>query len=128
MKRMIELKHVGEARDHVRGLLESLCDRLEEKLAHFPKDAVSLHVLFEEHPKLFHTAVTCHIPGHTVAAHEEQRQAGLSIRKAFAEVARQLERQKANVRHDHLRRQSQRGSRKLAKAAGFTEDGRDAEE
>jgi ribosome-associated translation inhibitor RaiA len=79
---------------------------LEEKLDHFPPDAVSLHVLFEENGthKLFRTALTCHVPGHTVAAHEEGRAAGETIRKAFAEVERQLEKQKAFLRREHLRR------------------------
>ena len=109
MKRIIELKHVG-AKPHVRTLLEELLDRLEEKLRHFPGDTVSVHVLFEENGthKLFRTALTCHVPGHTVAAHEEQREAGVSIRRAFGELERQLEKQKAVVRHEHLLRRVKR--------------------
>ena len=105
MKRIIELKHVGP-KDHVRQLLEELLDRLEEKLAHFPADTVTAHALFEENGahKLYRASVTCHVPGHTVAAHEEHREAGSAIRKAFAEVERQLEKQKASIRHEHLRR------------------------
>jgi len=110
MKRTIELKHVGP-RSHVRGLLEELIGRLEEKLEHFPSDAVSLHVLFEENGShlLYRTDLTCHVPGHTVAAHEEGRDAGTTIRKAFADAGRQLEKQKALIRHEHLRRHPQRG-------------------
>ncbi len=105
MKRTIELKHVGP-KQHVQTLLDGLIGRLEEKLSHFPSDAVSLHVVFEENGthKLFRTALTCHVPGHTVAAHEEGRNAGASIRAAFAEVQRQLEKQKASLRHERLRR------------------------
>jgi ribosome-associated translation inhibitor RaiA len=105
MRQIIELKHVGP-KGHVRTLLEALIGRLEEKLSHFPQDTVSLHVLFEENGthKLFRTALTCHVPGHTVAAHEEGREAGMTIRKAFAEVERQLEKQKAFLRREHLRR------------------------
>lgn len=113
MKQTIELKRVGP-RHHVQQLLEELIARLDEKLRHFPKDAVSLHVLFEENGshKLFHTALTCHLPRHTVAAHEEGRDAGAVIRRAFAEVERQLEKQKAVVRSDYLRRaESQRRRR-----------------
>ena len=93
-------------------LLEELIDRLEEKLAHFPQDVVSVHVVFEENGahKLYRTALTCHVPGHTVAAHDEHRDAGTAIRTAFAEVARQLEKQKAFLRREHLRRQPRRGS------------------
>ena len=108
MKCTIELKHVGP-KELVRALLEDLIGRLEEKLNHFPPDAVSLHVLFEENGthKLFRTALTCHVPGHTVAAHEEGREAGSTIRNAFAEVERQLEKQKAFLRREHLRRHRQ---------------------
>ncbi len=108
MKRTIELKHVGP-RDHVRHLLEELIARLEEKLSHFPQDTVSLHVLFEENGshKLFRTSLTCRIMGHTVAAHEENRVPGTAIRNAFAEVNRQVEKQKALLRREHLRKRSQ---------------------
>lgn len=109
MKQTIELKHVGP-KQHVRTLLEELIGRLEDKLAHFPADAVSLHVLFEENGrhKLYRTSLTCHVPGHTVAAHEEGRDAGLSIRSAFSQVQRQLEKQKAVIRHERGRRQPSR--------------------
>ena len=109
MKRFIELKHV-KAKDHVRGLLGELMDRLEHKLQHFTNDVVSVHVLFEENGRhaLFRAAVTCHVPGQTVAAHEEQREAGLAIRRAFVEVERQLERRKAIRRHERLVRRSKR--------------------
>ena len=107
MKRIIEVKHVGP-RGHVQQLLGGLIDRLENKTAHFPQEAVSLHVLFEENGtrKLYRTSLTCHVPGHTVAAHEERRDAGTSIREAFAELERQLEkeRQKALLHQAHGRR------------------------
>ena len=109
MKRFIELKHV-KAKDHVRGLLEELMDRLEHKLRHLTNDAVSLHVLFEENGRhaLYRAAVTCHVPGHTVAAHEEQRDPGAAIWQAFAEIERQLEKRKASRRHERLVRRSKR--------------------
>src|SRR3989338_1766036 len=107
MKRTIELKHVGP-RQHVQTLLDELINRLEEKLDHFPQDALSVHVVFEENGthKVFRTSLTCHVPGHVVAAHEEGREAGSSIRKAFSEVERQLEKQKAILRREYLRRRS----------------------
>ena len=119
MKRFIELKHV-KAKHHVRGLLGELMDRLEHKLQHFTNDVVSVHVLFEENGRhaLFRAAVTCHVPGQTVAAHEEQREAGLAIRRAFAEVERQLERRKAIRRHERLVRRS----RSVSKQGGMHEE------
>ena len=118
MKRFIELKHV-KAKDHVRGLLEELMDRLEHKLRHFTNDAVSLHVLFEENGghALYRAAVTCHVPGHTVAAHEEQRDPGTAIRQAFAEIERQLEKRKASRRHERLVRRSKRSQSGVRVAA-----------
>ena len=119
MKRTIEVKHV-EPKAHVRVLLEELVDRLEERLTHVHSEAVSIHVLFEENGshKLYRTSVTCHLPGHTVAAHEERRDAGSSIRDTFAEVGRQLEKRKAILRREPLRRRSRRRQREGASAEG----------
>ena len=109
MKCTIELKHVGP-RSHVQLLIEELVARIEDKLSHFAGDSVSLHVIFEENGshKLYRMAVNCHLPKHTVAAHQEGRDAGLCIRKTFAEVERQLEKQKAIIRHEHDVRRSRR--------------------
>ncbi len=109
MKRFIELKHVGP-KEHVRRLIEGLMDHFEEKVAHFSPDAVSVHTVFEENGThtLYRTSVTCHIPRHVVAAHEEGREAGATIRRAFKEVERQLDKCNAIVRGEHLRRRSQR--------------------
>ena len=115
MQRTVELKHVGAA-SQVRTLLHELIDRLEDRLRRFGRDAVSVHVVFEENSahQLYRTSLTCHVPGHIVAAHEERRDPGAAIRKAFAEVERQLERQKAVVRHERLLRRVKRERRKPA--------------
>lgn len=109
MKRFIELKHV-KPKQHVRDLLEHLMGRLEERLSHFPDDAVSLHVVFEENGThtLFRTSVSCHFPHHMVAAHEEARDPGTSIREAFEELERQIEKHKALFRREPMRRRSRR--------------------
>ena len=112
MKRTIELKHVSAKRT-VQGLLDGLMDRLEEKLGHLNGDAVSVHVAFEENSahRLFRTSVTCHVPGHLVAAHEEQRDAGAAARKAFAEVERQLAKYARAARRQQLVRRLQHNTR-----------------
>ena len=112
MQRIIELKHVGP-KALVRNLLEELIGRLEEKLRPFASDATSVHVVFEVNGshKLYRTSLTCHVPGHVVAAHEEDHDAGASIRAAFAEMERRLEKQKAIARHEHELRRSKRLSR-----------------
>ena len=114
MQRTIELKHVG-AKSHVQRLLNELIDRLEERLQPFGREAASVHAVFEENRahRLYRASLTCHVPGHMVAAHEEQRDPGVAIRKAFAEVERQLERQKAVVRHERLLRRVQRVQRRV---------------
>ena len=124
MKRLVEIKHVGP-RGHVQRLLEELMARLEDKVSHFPPEAVSLHVLFDENGshKLYRVALTCHVPGHTVAAHGESRDAGLTIRRAFAEVTRQLEKQKAIIRHERDRRRTRKAAKTIqVRAARETTD------
>ncbi len=115
MKQTIELKHVGP-KGHVQALLADLIGRLEEKLGHLPQDATSIHVVFEENGlhKLYRTSVTCHVPGRMVAAHEESRDSGTTIRRAFAEIERQLEKYKAVHRHEYQRRRSKRTVRTSA--------------
>lgn len=112
MKRFIELKHV-RGKDQVRALLDELIDRLDEKLTHFPSDAVSVHAVFEENGnrKVYRSSVTCHLPRHMVAAHEEGRDPGVVIRASFDEVERQLEKQKAIIRHEHDVRRLKRNGR-----------------
>ena len=99
MKRTIEMKHVGP-RKHVRALIDDLIDRLEDRLHRFQQDAVSVHVLFEENGArtLYRTCLSCHIPRHMLAAHEESRNPGAAIRKAFKELERQVEKQSSRLR------------------------------
>ena len=114
MKRTIELKHVGP-RQHVQRLLEELIDRLEDKLRRVSPEATSVHAVFEENGthKLYRISLTCHLPpGHVVAAHDEGRDAGQAIRSAFAELERQLEKQKALLRHEPQLRRSKRTPQK----------------
>ena len=117
MQRVIELKHVGP-KEHVRNLVEDLIDHLESKLQHFAQNAVSIHALFEENGShaLYRIALTCHVPGRVVAAHKESRDAGLIIRKAFAEIERQLEKHNITVRRTHLQRRLAQQRRQAALA------------
>lgn len=110
MQRTIEVKHV-QPKAHVRQLLEELIERLERQLRHFPDEAVSVHVLFEENGsrQLYRTSITCHVPGRMVAAHEEHREPGAAIREAFAEVRRQIAKVKSLPR-ERARREKMRAS------------------
>ena len=107
MKHLIEFKHVGP-KAHVRQAIDELIRRLEEKFQHLPPDATSIHVLFEENGThtLYRTSLTCHVPGLVVAAHEEGREAGATIREAFRELERQLAKREAMRRRETRRRRS----------------------
>ena len=109
MKRVIELKHVGP-KDLVRTLIDELIDRLEDRLKHFRDDSLSIHVLFEENGthKLYRTAVSCHLPGHQLAAHDEGANAGMTIRSAFKEISRQAEKHSTLVRRTSVRKRAAR--------------------
>lgn len=113
MKCSIDLKHVGP-REHVRALIQQLCGHLEERLRHFSPEATTLHVLFDENGSktLFRTSLSCHVPPrHLLATREEDRDAGVSIRKAFAELEHQVD--KLNTK---LRRGPHRAALKRPKA------------
>ena len=122
MNRTIEIKHTG-ATTLVHELLDDLIDRLEGRLSHFRGDSLSVHVVFSENGthKLYRTAVTCHVPGHLVAAHQENRNPGTSIRKAFAEVERQIEKYKDVRVHERLRKSRRIKSGRVAAANEDTE-------
>ncbi len=107
MKRAIELKHVGP-KGHVRTLIEELIGHLEHRVAGLSSDAASLHVLFEENRahRLYRIALACHVPGRTVAAHEEGHVPGAVIREAFAELSRQLQKATAMRRRARPRRRA----------------------
>ena len=109
MRLVIDLKHVGP-RELVQGLIQDLSGRIEQKLSRMGQDSVSVRVVFEEisaRRPLYKAAVTCHIPRHLIAAHEERRDAGQALRWAFKEVERQLDKQNAIVRRERLRRRGE---------------------
>ena len=127
MRQTIELKHVGP-RAHVKHLLEKLIGRLEQKLAHWPPDVVSVHVLCEENGNrsLYRTSITCHVPGRMLAAHEEHREAWVTIHQAFEEIGRQVEKHKALQHGDPPRRRAAAASRDARAAARPSEPGFDS--
>jgi ribosomal subunit interface protein len=103
MKHDIEFKHF-EPRERVRKLVEELTARLKKQIQDFPKDIVFLRVLIEENPtrKLYHVSITLELPGTTLAAKEERHDPIETIRDAFNEIERQIERHKARLRRDYL--------------------------
>ena len=104
MKTLVELKRTKD-RERVGSLIDDMLLRLEERLKHFPADSVSCHVMFEENGdhSLSRTSISCHVPGHIIAAHKESKDPGFAIRKAFDEIERQLGKKSALMRMEHLR-------------------------
>jgi RNA polymerase sigma factor (sigma-70 family) len=103
MRRSIEFKHF-EPKQRVQALIESLVARLQKQAKDFPQDLVFLRLLVEENAarKLYHVAITLELPGRTLATREERHDVNDTIRGAFAEIERQLERYKASLRGEHL--------------------------
>lgn len=100
----------------MQALLDELIDRLEEKLSRAPQEAASIHAVFGENGahKLYRASLSCHLPKHVVAAHEEDHDAGRAIRKAFAELERQLDKLRALASHERIRqRRHQKGTMPL---------------
>jgi RNA polymerase sigma factor (sigma-70 family) len=103
MRHSIEFKHF-EPKQRVQELIENLIARLEKQAKDFPQDLVFLRLLVEEMAarKLYHVAITLELPGRTLATKEERHDVNDTIRDAFAEIERQLEKYKASLRGEHL--------------------------
>jgi ribosomal subunit interface protein len=104
MKTLVEVRGAKD-KELVGLLIDDLLARLEERLKHYETDSVSTHVFFEENGdhSLSRTSISCHVPGHIIAAHQESKDPYFTIRKAFDEIERQLGKKSALMRKEHLR-------------------------
>jgi len=77
---------------------------LQEMLGSLDSEAVGLEGRLEKHPqkRLYRARLKLHLPGRTLAALEESDGAGTVLHAVFAELRRQLERQKHLMKNDHL--------------------------
>jgi RNA polymerase sigma factor (sigma-70 family) len=121
MKHTIEFKHF-EPRERARKLVEELTARLEKQIKDFPQDSVFLRALIEENPvrKIYHVSITLDLPGGTLAAKEELHDPVETIRDAFNEIERQIERHKARLRRDYLWKRPARRDELRRKTSGKT--------
>jgi ribosome-associated translation inhibitor RaiA len=105
MKHNVEFKNL-EPDQSTRALIDSLIKKLERKAKRFPLDEVFLRVMVEENPvrTLYRISLTMEIPGEAPAtqkalpAKAERHDLTEALRDAFAEIDRQLEAYKANLR------------------------------
>lgn len=103
MKRHVTLKHI-EAKGPVRHLVEELLDRLEEQTKHIDHGSVATHVAIEQNSAraLFTISLTCNVPKKALVVHEEGHEAAATIREAFSEIARQVDKYKEKLRNGAL--------------------------
>ena len=113
VKQNIEFKHFAPGGD-VRKLIEELMSRLDKHLKDFNGDSVFLRIVIEENAvrTLYQVSVTLALPRKTIAAKEERHDVRETLRDAFAEIQRQIDKHKASMRREHLwkriaRRESQ---------------------
>jgi ribosomal subunit interface protein len=109
MRHNIEYKHF-EPRDQVRKLIDQLITRLEKHTQNFRKESVFLRVLIEENAvrTLYHVTVTLDLPGRTLATKAERHDLEATLRDAFAEIERQVEKYKASLRGEQYYKRATR--------------------
>jgi RNA polymerase sigma factor (sigma-70 family) len=107
MRQNIEFKHF-EVTERIRGLIEKWIARLGKKIEDFSEDlsedAVFLRILIEGNPErsLYHLSITLDLPGRMLTTQEERHKVDQTVQEAFAEIERQLEKYRTNLRSERL--------------------------
>jgi ribosome-associated translation inhibitor RaiA len=109
MRHNIEFKGF-EPQESIGKLIEDLTKKLEKRAGRLSSEVVFLRVLVERNSvrKLYHASLTLELPGKTLASKEEKHDLEATLRDAFAEIERQLEKYIAKVRRDHWKRPARR--------------------
>jgi ribosome-associated translation inhibitor RaiA len=86
----------------VRNLIAHLVTRVERKAGNFSSDLVSLRVMVEENAahKLSQVSMILGVLGKTLATKDESHEVVASIKEAFAEIKRQLQKYKSITRQE----------------------------
>jgi ribosomal subunit interface protein len=111
MKHNIEYKNVApDRKEHVQTLYEQHLASLQKHVQSFPSDTVFLHGVIEQHPsrERYRVSLTLHLPQRVLSAQEEDHAVNDTIREAFSELERQLDKHKAFLRQEHLWRRPAR--------------------
>ncbi len=105
MKFRFSYKKIDKAeKKALQELVQEQQRNLQEMLGSLDSEAVGLEGRLEKHPRktLYRARLKLHLPGRTLAALEESDSAGTTLHAVFAELRRQLERQKHLMKNDHL--------------------------
>jgi len=105
MKFRFSYKKIDKAeKKALQELVQEQQRNLQEMLGSLDSEAVGLEGRLEKHPQktLYRARLKLHLPGRTLAALEESDSAGTALHAVFAELRRQLERQKHLMKNDHL--------------------------
>lgn len=119
MRHSIEFKHF-EPDERVRKLVEELIARLEKHTKGFDKEIVFLRVAIEENSvrTLYHVSITLDLPGKILAAKAEHHDVIATLRDAFDDIERQVEKFKADLRGEqYWKRRTRRDEVRLKKKA-----------
>ena len=128
MRRNIEFKNVT-AKEELSKLTEELAAKIEKRVKSFPQETVYLRLFIEEPAtnKPWTVSATLELPGKTIAAKEEARDAHTAIRAVFAELERLIDAYKSSLRGEpSWKRQSRRKQlreQKAGTAGAKQEDG-----
>lgn len=109
MQRNIEFKGF-EPHESVRKLIGRLTSKLEKNASTFSPELIHLRLMVEQNSvrSLYNISITLDFSGKALAARKEQHDMQAGIRAAFAEIERQLEKYKANLRREHWKRPERR--------------------
>jgi ribosomal subunit interface protein len=94
-----------EVTPELREYFASKIDKLDRLIPTFADDLVSLQATLEKNVKRgdYSTSLSLHFPQHTLHAEEQSRDLKGSIRAAFDELIRQVDRFKSKLRGEHRR-------------------------
>ena len=126
MKHEFEFKHF-EPTPAVRSLIDQRIARLDRQLQALAGKDLFVRCVVEQVPArtLFSVSITLAVPQKTLGAKEEMHDAEAAIRSAFAEIERQVEAYKAEIRGEHWWKRVQRRralARQKAAAAPAADD------
>jgi ribosomal subunit interface protein len=109
MKNEFEFKHF-EPTPAVRSLINQRIARLDRQLQALADKDLFVRCVVEQVPArtLFSVSITLAVPQKTLSAKEEMHDAEAAIRSAFAEIERQVEAYKAEIRGEHWWKRVQR--------------------
>src|SRR5262245_20532019 len=98
MRHNIEYKNL-ESRNRISTLVQRSIAKLERNVRKFPPDVVFLRISIEENTTrtLYHVAITLDVPRKTLATKEGGHDTEVAIKKAFAEIERQLKEHKSRL-------------------------------